>query len=167
MAIDGAAAELKPPSTRLRELGIELPASAVPGVRVSYRRLVVDGTTAYLSGHLPINGRDLTHQGRVGVDLDVEAGVAAARSCALSMFRTIEDELGSIDAVERWLQVNAFVCAVPGFTSQPQVANGFTDLVQELWGDDRLAARTAVGAPDLPLGVPVEVAAVVRIAGRG
>jgi enamine deaminase RidA (YjgF/YER057c/UK114 family) len=83
------------------------------------------------------------------------------------MLRTIEDELGSIDAVERWLQVNAFVCAVPGFAMQPQVANGFTDLIQQLWGDERLAARTAVGAPDLPLGVPVEVAAVVRIAARG
>jgi enamine deaminase RidA (YjgF/YER057c/UK114 family) len=167
MVMNADAAQVKPPSARLRELGVALPASAVPGVRVSYRRVVIDGTTAYLSGHLPIDGRELTHRGRIGQDLDLEAGVAAARSCALSMLRTIEDELGSIDAVERWLQVNAFVCAVPGFTMQPQVANGFTDLIQQLWGDERLAARTAVGASDLPLGVPVEVAAVVRIAARG
>lgn len=155
------------PSERLAELGIELPAAAVPGIRVSYRRLVLDGTTAYLSGHLPIDAGQVTHRGRVGADLDLAAAQAAARSCALSMLRTINDELGSINAVERWLQVSAFVSAVPGFTEQPQVANGFTDLVQELWGDDCLGARTAVGATDLPLGVPVEVAAVVRVFPRG
>jgi enamine deaminase RidA (YjgF/YER057c/UK114 family) len=158
---------IKRPSERFAELGLELPGAAVPGIRVSYRRLVLDGTTAYISGHLPIDAGELTHRGRIGADLDLAAGQAAGRSCALSMFRTIHDELGSLDAVERWLQVSAFVSAVAGFTEQPQVANGFTDLVQDLWGDDRIAARTAVGASDLPLGVPVEVAAIVRVFPRG
>ena len=148
---------------RLTHLGLELPpTAALPhGVVLSYRRLVRHQGTGYLSGHLPYHGDELRFKGRVGDELTVKEGTAAAQQTALSMFRTIKDELGSLDAVERWLMVTGYVRAVPGFTQQPIVINGFTDLVRSLWGAERLGARSAIGVAELPFGTPVEVEAVV------
>ncbi|MHB8509702.1 MAG: RidA family protein [Candidatus Dormibacteria bacterium] len=151
--------------TKLARLGLELPpTAALPhGVVLSYRRLVRNGNTAYLSGHLPYHGDELLFKGRVGDDVALKDGVAAAQQVALSMFRTIKDELGSLDAIERWLQVTGYVRAVPGFTQQPIVVNGFTDLVRSLWGPERLGARSAIGVAELPFGTPVEVDAIVAL----
>ncbi|HEV3232071.1 MAG TPA: RidA family protein [Candidatus Dormibacteraeota bacterium] len=152
---------------KLAKLGLELPpTAALPhGVVLSYRRLVRHGDVAYLSGHLPYHGDELRYTGRVGAEVTLKDAAAAARQTALSMLRTIKDELGGLDAVERWLQVTGYVRAVPGFTQQPVVINGFTDLVRSLWGADRLGARSAIGVADLPFGTPVEVEATVVVRG--
>ena len=134
------------------------------GMVLSYRRLVTSGSTAYLSGHVPMWGSEVRHQGRVGADIPVEEAVEAARLTALSMLRTIHDGLGSIDRVSGWLRVNGYVRVAPGFDGTPTVLNGFTDLVRDLWGQDHLGSRTAVGVAELPLGVCVEVDAVVELA---
>lgn len=160
--------EASTPSQRLAGLGIDLPPVATfhPGVTLSYRRLVVAGNTGYLAGHLPVWGDEVRHRGRVGEDISLEEAVEAARLCALSMLRTIHDQLGSVDRVIGWLRVNGYVRGAAGFEGQPMVLNGFTDLVRDLWGQECLPSRAAVGVAELPLGVCVEVDAVVQVAVR-
>src|SRR5204862_2651478 len=100
----------------------------------------------------------------VGADLSVEEGQAAARETALLALRRILDELGSLDAVERWVKVLGLVRSAPGFGDQPAVVNGFTELVVAVYGEERgLCARSAIGVSELPAGIPVEVAAPVAL----
>jgi enamine deaminase RidA (YjgF/YER057c/UK114 family) len=91
----------------------------------------------------------------------MEEAVAAAQLTALNVLGTIERELGSLDRVACWLKVTGYVNAVPGFTEQARVVNGFSDLLLTLYGHDRLSTRSAVGVADLPFGMPVEVDAVL------
>jgi enamine deaminase RidA (YjgF/YER057c/UK114 family) len=149
---------------RLAELGLEIPpAQLVPeGVRLTYRRLVRHGGIVYVAGHGPTWGDGWGSKlGKVGRELTVEEGVDAARLTALNVLGTIERELGDLDGVACWLKINGYVNAVDGFTEQARVVNGFSDLVLELYGLERLAARTSVGVPHLPFGMPVEVDAVL------
>jgi enamine deaminase RidA (YjgF/YER057c/UK114 family) len=151
---------------RLESLGLEIPPAQVipPGVRLTYRRLVRHGDVAYLAGHGPTHGEGWgSPLGKVGAEVTMEEAVAAARLTALNVLGTIERELGSLDRVACWLKVTGYVNAVPGFTEQAQVVNGFSDLLLALYGEERLAARTSVGVPDLPFGMPVEVDAVVAL----
>jgi enamine deaminase RidA (YjgF/YER057c/UK114 family) len=163
----GLSPGISSPAARLAALGLELPPAAVltTGTRFSYRRLVRAGSVAYLAGHLPAWGDELRYRGRVGAEVSPEAAVEAARLCALSMLRTVADELGSVNAIERWLRVTGFVRGIDGFDRQPAVLNGFTDLVRDLWGDDALPSRSAVGVAELPFGVCVEVDAMVQLGG--
>jgi|SRR5581483_10406868 len=149
------------PEERLAKLGIELPAPPTLPFPARLQPVVVHGGLAYLSG----NG-DLSCRGRVGGDVDVERAALAARATAHLMCRSLRDELGSLDRVERWLKVLVFVRSAPGFGEQPLVANGFTSAITELWGDERgLCARSAVGVAELPGGLAVEVEALVALAG--
>lgn len=145
---------------RLSELGIELPDPPRLPFTPRLRPVVVHGGLAYLSG----NG-DLSCLGRVGDDVDVETAARAARATAHLMCRALRDELGSLDRVERWLKVLVLVRSAPGFGDQPAVANGFTDAIAELWGEERgVCARSAIGVAELPSGLAVEVEAVVALA---
>jgi enamine deaminase RidA (YjgF/YER057c/UK114 family) len=136
-----------------------------PGVRLTYRRLVRHGDVAYVAGHGPTHGTDWGSKlGKVGRELTVEEAVAAAQLTALNVLGTIERELGDLDRVACWLKINGFVNAVAGFTEHATVINGFSDLVLDLYGEDRLAARTSIGVPHLPFGMPVEVDAVIALA---
>ena len=148
------------PDERLAELRIELrPMPALP-FAPRLRPLVIHGGLAYLSG----NG-DLATIGRVGDDVDLEQAVLAARTTAHLMCRTLRDELGSLDRVERWVKALVLVRAAPGFAEEPAVANGFTNAIVELWGEERgLCARSAVGVAELPAGIAVEVEAIVALA---
>ncbi len=124
------------------------------------RPVLVHGGLAYLSG----NG-DLSPLGRVGADVSVEEAALAARRTAILMCRSLREELGSLDAVERWVKVLGFVRSAAGFTDQPRVVNGFTELVVELFGEERgLCARSAIGVAELPGGLAVEVEATVALA---
>ena len=147
------------PDERLAELGIELrPMPPLP-FAPRLRPFVVHGRLAYLSG----NG-DLGTIGRVGDEVDLEQAVLAARTTAHLMCRTLRDELGSLDSVERWVKALVFVRAAPGFSEEPAVANGFTNAIVELWGEERgLCARTAIGVAELPAGLAVEVEAIVAL----
>jgi enamine deaminase RidA (YjgF/YER057c/UK114 family) len=145
---------------RLRELGLEAPDQPQPAFAPRLRRAVSHGGLVYLSG----NG-DLTTLGRVGDDVTVEQAVEAARRTALLMCRTLVQELGSLDRVERWVKVLGLVRSAPGFADQPTVINGFTDQIVELWGEERgLCARSAIGVAELPGGLAVEVEATVAVA---
>ncbi len=149
---------------RLAELGLEIPpAQVIPeGVALTYRRLVRYGDTVWISGHGPTCGDGWgATLGKVGRDLSVEEGVDAARFTALNVLGTIERELGSLDRVECWLKVTGYVNAVAEFTEQARVVNGFSDLLVDLYGEERLAARSSVGVADLPFAMPVEVDAVL------
>jgi enamine deaminase RidA (YjgF/YER057c/UK114 family) len=144
---------------RLAELGLVLPEIPATPFTPRLRPVVVQGDIAYLSGIGPIG-----ILGAVGRDISTDEGYAAARLTALYMFRQIVDALGSLDRVERWLKVLGFIRSAPGFDDQPSVLNGFSNLVVEVYGEERgLCARSAIGTSDLPLGMPVEVEAVVAV----
>jgi enamine deaminase RidA (YjgF/YER057c/UK114 family) len=103
--------------------------------------------------------------GRLGDDLDVAAGREAARLAGLAMLSTLRERLGSLDRVARILRVLVFVRCTPDFVHQPKVANGFSDLMEEVFGEAALAARSAVGTNALPAGIAVEIEATVEIDG--
>jgi len=105
----------------------------------------------------------LMWKGRLGEDLDVPAGAEAARRCALQALSALRDALGSLDRISRVVKVTVWVASVDGFTEQPQVANGASDLLVEVFGEAGKHARAAVAAPVLPLGSPVEVELVVEV----
>jgi len=152
---------------RLAGRGLEIPPAQVihPGVRLTYRRLVRHGDVAYIAGHGPTDGEGWGSKlGKVGRELTVDEAVAAAQLTALNVLGTIEREVGDLDAVACWLKINGFVNAVDGFTEHATVVNGFSDLVLDLYGPDRLAARTSIGVPHLPFDMPVEVDAVIALA---
>lgn len=148
---------------RLQELGITLPQAAAPVA--SYVPVVVQGGFAHVSGQLPfLDGKLVT--GRLGEDVSLEEGVAAARACGLMILAQLKAELGSLDKVARVVKLGAFVNSTGDFTDQPKVANGASDLMAEVFGDAGKHARAAVGVPVLPLGAAVEVDAVVALKGE-
>ncbi len=145
----------------LTTLGISLP--PVPTPVASYVPVRVAGDLAFVSGQVAIVDGEVLHPGHVGREVSVEQGQEAARRCALQALSALKDSLGSLDRVRAIVQVSVFVASAPGFTEQPKVANGASDLFIELMGDQGKHARAAVGVAELPLGVPVEVALVASI----
>ncbi|HEY2326474.1 MAG TPA: RidA family protein [Gaiellaceae bacterium] len=144
---------------KLTELGIELPEPPQLAFTPRLRAVQVHDGVAYLSG----NG-DFSVCGRVGADVTVEQAAAAARATAFLHCRALVDSLGSLDAVTRWLKVLVLVRSADGFGEQPAVANGYTNAIVELWGEERgLCARSAIGVPELPMGLAVEIEAVVAL----
>lgn len=153
---------------RLQELGLVLPPPVQPpsGVRLPFAPVRVIGDRACISGHGPQNpdGSIAGPFGKVGADVTLERGYAAARLTALSMLGSLARVLGDLDRITAWVRVFGMVNSAPGFASQPAVINGFSDLVLELFGEAGAHARSAVGMAELPFNLPVEVEAEVRIA---
>ncbi len=147
-------------SERLAELGIILPAVAKP--LAAYVPAVRTGTLVYTSGQLPLQAGDLTHIGKVGAEVTPEQAKVAARTCALNALAAI-DALVGIDAVIRIVKVVGFVASAPGFSGQPGVVNGASEVLGELFGDAGAHARSAVGVSELPLDAPVEVELIVEV----
>ena len=147
---------------RLHELGIELPPATQPVA--SYVPVSLSGGLAYVSGQVPMSEGKLMWTGRLGENLDVSEGAAAAKRCALQALAAIRSELGSLDLVKRIVRVGVFVVSAPGFTDQPKVANGASDLLVDVFGEAGRHARIAVGVTELPLGSPVEVEVVAEVA---
>lgn len=145
---------------RLTELGIDLPVAAAPVA--SYVAVVVANGMAHVSGQLPFVDGELV-KGRLGADVSVEEGAAAARACGLMILAQLKAALGSLDRVERVVKLGAFVNSTGDFTDQPKVANGASDLMAEVFGDAGKHARAAVGVPALPLGAAVEVDAIIAV----
>jgi enamine deaminase RidA (YjgF/YER057c/UK114 family) len=146
---------------RLAELGIELPPTPAPVA--SYVPVRLAPGLAFVSGQVPFDGGALLHPGHVGAEVSLEEAQQAARRCALQALSAIRDALGSLDGVTGIVKVDVFVASAPGFTDQPKVANGASDLLAEIFGDEGKHARVAVGVPDLPLGSSVEVAVVAMV----
>lgn len=145
---------------RLTELGIVLPEPAAPVA--AYVPVVVAGGLAHVSGQLPfIDGKLVT--GRLGDDVSLEEGAAAARACGLMILAQVKAALGSLDEVRQVVKLGAFINSTAAFTDQPKVANGASELMAEVFGDRGRHARSAVGVPVLPLGAAVEVDAILAV----
>jgi enamine deaminase RidA (YjgF/YER057c/UK114 family) len=152
------------PEERLRELGIELPRPAAPVA--AYIPCVRTGDLVYVSGQVPLVDGQPRWTGRLGADgLGVEEGAAAARVCAVNVLAALKAELGELGRVRRVVKVTGFVASEPGFTDHPKVVNGASELFGEVFGEAGRHARAAIGVAALPLGVPVEVEAIVEITG--
>lgn len=145
---------------RLAELGIQLPQAAAPVA--AYVPVVVTGQFAHVSGQLPFIDGQLVI-GRLGEDVTLERGTAAARACGLMILAQLKAALGSLDRVEQVVKLGAFVNSTASFTDQPKVANGASELMTEVFGEAGKHARSAVGVPVLPLGAAVEVDAIVAL----
>lgn len=153
---------------KLEALGLLLPEplNAPPGMRLPFAYVRVRGNRAYIAGHGPQNpdGSLAKPLGKVGADLSLEEGYQAARLVALSILGSLKRTLGDLDRVTAWLRVFGMVNSAPGFTQQPSVINGFSDLILELYGAEAgQHARSAVGMAELPVGIPVEIEAEVEI----
>ncbi|MEO9462069.1 MAG: RidA family protein [Marinomonas sp.] len=146
--------------SRLNELGIILPKAAAPVA--SYTPVVIEGGLAYVSGQLPfVDGALVT--GRLGDDVSLEEGQAAARACGLMIIAQLKAAGIDLDNVKRVVKLGAFVTSTPDYTDQPKVANGASDLMQDVFGEAGVHARAAVGVPALPLAAAVEVDAIIAL----
>lgn len=146
-------------SARLHELGIVLPEPARPVA--TYVRYVQTGNLLFISGTGP--GPEI-RAGKLGADMTVEEGYAAARSVGLSIIATAQDALGDLDRVKRLVKLLGMVNSTPDFTEQPQVINGCSDLLVEVFGEQGRGTRSAVGFVSLPTGIPVEIECTFEIA---
>jgi enamine deaminase RidA (YjgF/YER057c/UK114 family) len=149
------------PEARLRDLGVELPPASAPVA--SYVPVAVAGELAFVAGQVPLEDGKPMVTGRLGAELETEEGTRWARRCGLQVLAALRAELGSLDRVASVLKVTVWVASTEGFTDQPKVANGASDLFVEVFGEAGKHARAAVSAQSLPLGVPVEVDAVVAL----
>lgn len=147
---------------KLKSLGLELPPAPAPAA--NYVPYVLEGKLLFVSGQVPL-GADgkLVHLGKVGRDVDEQAGYQSARLCALNALAQINAALGSLDKVRRVLSIRGFVNCTDEFTNQPEVINGASDLLVEIFGDKGRHARAAVGANSLPRGVTTEVEILVAV----
>jgi enamine deaminase RidA (YjgF/YER057c/UK114 family) len=153
---------------KLETLGLILPDQFTPpaGTTLPFSWVRVRGNHPYISGHAPQNPDGSLAQplGKVGAEVSLEEAYHAARLIALSMLGSLKRELGDLDQVTAWLRVHGMVNSAPGFTRQPAVINGFSDLIIELYGNEAgQHARSAVGMAELPFGIPVEIEAEVEI----
>jgi enamine deaminase RidA (YjgF/YER057c/UK114 family) len=129
----------------------------------TYATAVRTGNLLFVSGTGPLRADGGYVEGRLGEDMDVAQGQAAARLAALAVLSTVKAHVGSLDRVARRVKALGFVQAAPGFRDHPQVINGFSDLMVQIFGDAGLGARSAVGAPSLPSGIAVEVEAIFEL----
>jgi enamine deaminase RidA (YjgF/YER057c/UK114 family) len=146
---------------RLDELGINLPQPAAPVA--SYVPAVEQGGLLHISGQISFSEDGNLIVGRLGEDVNLERGMEAARRCGVMLLAQMRAALGSLDRVERIVKLGVFVNSAPSFTDQPKVANGASELMQEVFGEAGRHARSAVGVAVLPLGVAVEVDAIVAV----
>jgi len=147
---------------KVKSLGLELPPPPKPaGV---YQPVVVVGNMAYVSGHGPLRSDGSMITGRVGADLDQQAGYQAARQTGLAILASLRSKLGSLDRVRRVVKTLGMVNAAPDFQQHPAVINGFSELFAEVFGSEHgVGARSAVGMGSLPGNIAVEVEVIVEI----
>ena len=151
------------PEQRLAKLGLTLP--AVPAPVANYVPYTVSGNLVVVSGQVTLRGGKAEYVGKLGREISVEDGQMAARLCALNILTHLKSACGGdLDRVKRVLRLGGFVNSTPDFTQMPQVVNGASDLMVEVFGDAGRHARAAVGVASLPLGVAVEVEAMFEIA---
>lgn len=147
-------------SERLTELGITLPPVAAPVA--AYVPAVRNGDVVYTSGQLPLADGKLTHTGKVGAEVSAEEAKTAARTAALNALAAVNGLVG-LDNIASVVKVVGFVASAEGFTGQPGVINGASELLGEIFGEVGAHARSAVGVAELPLGAPVEVELMVEV----
>jgi enamine deaminase RidA (YjgF/YER057c/UK114 family) len=150
------------PEERLEELGVTLPEPVPP--QAAYVPCVRTGNHVYVSGQVPFVDGKPGWTGRLGTgDASLDDGVQAARRCAINILAALKQELGELSRIRRVVKLTGYVASDPGFTDQPKVVNGASELFGAVFGDAGRHARAAVGVAALPLGVPVEVEAIVEV----
>lgn len=145
---------------KLKELGVELPSAATP--MANYVPAVRSGNLVFLSGHGPVE-KDRIVRGKVGRDLTVEEGYQAARLTAIGLLGTLKSVVGDLEKVRRIVKLLGMVNCGPEFTEQPQVVNGASDLMVEVFGDRGRHARSAVGMNALPVDIAVEIEMIAEV----
>jgi len=146
---------------KLLELGLTLP--SVPPSKGIYKRCLADGRHLYVSGHVSINTDGSYITGKLGKDLTDEQGKDAARQCGLAILASIKEKLGTLDKVKRVIKILGMVNAVTEYDKHPIVINGCSELFAQLWGEDGIGVRSAVGMGSLPNNVSVEIEALFEI----
>jgi enamine deaminase RidA (YjgF/YER057c/UK114 family) len=149
------------PEERLATLGLELPEVVKPVA--AYVPAARTGNLVYTAGQVPMRDGKLIAAGKLGAEVSAETGIECARQCALNALAAVKSEVGDLGAVRRVVKVLAFVASTPDFTGQPQIANGASELLGQLFGDAGAHARSAVGVGVLPLDAPVEVELIVEV----
>jgi enamine deaminase RidA (YjgF/YER057c/UK114 family) len=149
------------PEERLAELGLTIPPVAAPVA--AYVPAVRTGSYVYTAGQLPLRDGELMHTGKVGAGVSPEEGYECARQCALNALAAISSQVGDLSAITRVVKLVGFVSSDPAFTAQPQVVNGASEMLGQIFGDIGQHARSAVGVPVLPLDARFEVELVVEV----
>jgi enamine deaminase RidA (YjgF/YER057c/UK114 family) len=147
---------------RISDLGIVLPQVATPAG--AYVPAVVSGNLVFTAGQIPLVEGKLAATGKVGKDLSAEQAREIARICALNAVAAVKSVLGDLDRVKKIVKVVGFVASAPDFSQQPAVVNGASELLEQIFGDKGIHARSAVGVAVLPLDAPVEVELIVEFA---
>lgn len=147
--------------SKLAEMGLELPAPPAP--MANYVRAVRTGNLVFVSGHGPSRDGKLVYRGKLGADLDVATGYEAARLVMLNCLTSLKQEIGELDRVTRVVKLLGMVNCAPDFGEQPEVINGASDLLTELFGERGRHARSAVGMAALPRGIAVEIEMIVEV----
>lgn len=148
---------------RLQEMGLEVPVPAKPVA--AYVPTCRTGNLVFTAGQVPVAGGELQYRGKLGAEVSIEEGYAAARLCALNCLGALKAEIGDLDRITRIVKVVGFVASAEGFTDQPKVINGASELLVAAFGDAGKHARSAVGVAELPLGCPTEVEMIVEVSG--
>jgi enamine deaminase RidA (YjgF/YER057c/UK114 family) len=146
---------------RLVELKLELPPAPKPVA--TYVTAIQHGDLIYVSGHGPLRSDGTLIKGKLGADMDVTAGQAAARQTGLAILSTLRAHLGSLDKIERLLKSLGMVNCTPDFGEQPKVINGYSDLMRDVFGDAGVGTRSAIGMVALPAGIAVEIEATFQV----
>ena len=146
---------------KLKELGIQVPEAAKPVA--AYVPAVKSGDTVYTSGQIPFVAGELKFKGKVGSEISTEQGYEAAKVCAINCLAAIKSLIGSLDQIENVVKVVGFVNSAPGYSEQPKVINGASELIGKVFGPAGSHARSAVGVAELPLDAAVEVEMIVKI----
>ena len=150
------------PERRLQELGIQLPAAPTPFG--TYVEALQTGNLLFLSGMLPVVNHKAKYLGRLGKELDAEAGRDAAYTAALSALAAARDYLGTLDRVTRVVRLGVFMATFGDFFDQPRVADAVSDLFRDIFGADKMAVRSVMGVASLPLGMPIELEVTFEVA---
>jgi enamine deaminase RidA (YjgF/YER057c/UK114 family) len=148
--------------SRLQSLGIELPLPPTPFG--TYVESVQTGDLLFLTGMLPVVGHQPKYVGRLGKELDAEAGRDAARTAALSGLAAARRHLGSLDRISGVIRLGAFIAACGDFSDLPKVADGASDLLRDIFGSQNLPVRLVIGVAGLPLGMPIELELIFKVA---
>jgi enamine deaminase RidA (YjgF/YER057c/UK114 family) len=146
---------------RLQNLGIELPTAPTP--LGTYVEALQTGSLLFLSGMLPVVNRKPKHLGRIGKELDMEAGRDAVYTAALNALAAARQHLGSLDRVTHVVRLGVFMVTAGDFFDQPRVADAASDLFHEIFGSDKTPVRSVIGVASLPLGVPVELEVIFEV----
>lgn len=147
--------------SKLQAMGLTLPPTAKP--LAAYVPAMRTGNLVFTSGQIAMEAGQLKHKGRLGAEVGIEQGYECARICAINCLSALKAEIGDLDKVVRVVKVTGFVASAVGFTDQPKVINGASELLVEVFGEAGKHARAAVGVAELPLGTPTEVEMIVEV----